>query len=344
MKEVFVFGAGASKASSDTPLGTQLVWTYCEQTCLAVPIINGMPDTSSEDKKYANLLKFLKFVGDYYPELKDEVHRFLNRGMKIFFAPYILEKKHFVDDLLRVLQEHEDFEHTELVRQLIFEHLAQPRFFKANKLYKKFVATILNRKSNEDISVISFNFDCLLHEDFRNNVYFDYLIDFDWIDPNRNKIYKKQSPISLIKLNGSLDWGLCTHCNKLYLYNYFLNKNFYNDKICSCCNNGAVHPFVVMPYQSYHEKYFALWDKAQDCLRQANKVTIIGYSFPEYDTKVIELFKHSLNKSVQLEVIDYCDSENDIKNKYERLFPDIRNEIKVSLLGFQGYMEAADIV
>jgi hypothetical protein len=116
-------------------------------------------------------------------------------------------KKYYVDDLLKKLQEKGDIAGTELIKRLIFEHIGEKSQDTENSLYKNFVINILKGKANDDVSVISFNFDFLLHEDFRNKVYFDYLLDFHWVDPDREATYKKQNSIQLIKLNGSLDWG-----------------------------------------------------------------------------------------------------------------------------------------
>lgn len=40
MNEMFIFGAGASKDSADTPLGMELVWQYYQDCCTWAPIVN----------------------------------------------------------------------------------------------------------------------------------------------------------------------------------------------------------------------------------------------------------------------------------------------------------------
>ena len=52
MKEIFIFGTGASHASAETPLGQNLVWVY-------LPNCFGF-DINSNRKKFGSLLEFFK--------------------------------------------------------------------------------------------------------------------------------------------------------------------------------------------------------------------------------------------------------------------------------------------
>lgn len=201
-----------------------------------------------------------------------------------------------------------------------------------------------NKKTPQTTSIISLNFDCMLREDFDNQVYFDYLVNFEWIDPNRAEFYRRSNPIPLIKLNGSLDWGICEACGCLHLYYPFMHGKFYNNKACTkqrC--GGKVTPFIVIPYEK--ERIDSLWNAAKNHLKEAGQVTVIGYSFPGYDKDVIELFRDALDINVRLEVVDvYRNDRNKygteyFKKRYKELFPDIRRSIEVTLDGFSGYLD-----
>lgn len=344
MKEIFVFGAGASKASAGTPLGNELVWTYHQDCCEFLSVINGVPDNSEENIIFSNLRKFFVLVGHIFPELSKELEKWENRGIHMYNPPTLLNKKYYVDEILRIVQEKEDIEGTQLIRKLIFEHITSASFGQPNKLYKDFIAKVLKNKTFGSISIISFNFDFLLHEDFRNEIYFDYLIDFDCVDKNRERTYIKQNAIPMIKLNGSLDWGICRKCNRLHLYSPHMQRDFYNRKSCIGNCNGIIEPFIIIPHEKYSEKIEILWEKAEGELKQAEKITVIGYSFPEYDEKVINLFKNALNNNVKIEVVGRCESNNDRtcalhnkKEKYRHVFPKLKNE-EIFLDGFEGYM------
>ena len=347
MKEIFVFGAGASKDSGNLPLGSELIWHYHQDCCEAKIIENGIADNTRENARFRNFEKFLELAGKVYPELASEVEKWRKRGIYMYTPSFLYgTKKYYVDDMLERLQNEGDIEGTELIRRLIFEHITEKSQDTRNELYKDFAINILKGKPIDDVSIISFNFDFLLHEDFRNKVYFDYLLDFDWIDPDREDVYKKQNPIPLIKLNGSLDWGLCRKCHRKFLY--FYNKNsclYYRGQICSDGCDGIVDPVIIMPYQEYRDIINVLWERAKSDLCQADKVTIVGYSFPEYDRMVIDLFGRSLKGNVILEVIDYCvwDKDKDatikqLTEKYRYLFPNLKDEPQIRLGGFREYL------
>ena len=75
-----------------------------------------------------------------------------------------------------------------------------------------------------------------------------------------------------------------------------------------------------------------------------DKVTIIGYSFPEYDTRVINLFSSNISKNAKIEVVDYCKPEEKdyraeaLKKRYRVLFPQLKDAITINLDGFEAYL------
>jgi NAD-dependent SIR2 family protein deacetylase len=337
-RHVWVLGAGASAESAHTPLGRYLVWNYHVDCGLLVPYDNTGPDLREENENFTNYRKFLELAASIFPEFKSLPKEWDNRGMNVFHFYGRLDKRHYVDKLLELLQKQGNKEGAKLVKQLIFEHIAQASFNRPNTLYKRFVKEILKNKPPQTTSIISLNFDCLLHEDFDSQVYFDYLIDFDCIDTHRMEFYRRSNPIPLIKLNGSLDWGICENCGRLHLYYPFMYRTFYEGKVCANQQCGEiVTPFIVAPYD--REKINSLWNVAKDHLKEADKVTVIGYSFPEYDEDVIKLFQDSLDTNVRIKVVDKCRDKKQIeyfKKRYMELF---KRSIEVTLDGFSGYID-----
>lgn len=60
-------------------------------------------------------------------------------------------------------------------------------------------------------------------------------------------------------------------------------------------------PLIIPPvqdkkYDFYGNLFKELWDKAEESLIEADKITIIGYSFPKTDIKTDELFKNAFSK------------------------------------------------
>ena len=334
MKHVYVFGAGASAASANTPLGRDLVWNYPLDCGLLVPYDdNGSPDLQEENERLSNYREFLKLAASIYPECQPLPEKWDKRRNKWFDIRGCLNKRHYVDEILEILQQKGDTKGVEFVRRLIFEHLAESSIDSENPsgnlLYKKFIGRVLKNSDPGQVTIISFNFDVLLHEDFDANVYFDYLLKFDCIDANRKKFYTQNNPIKLIKLNGSIDWGICPSCNRLHLYYPFMFKNFFDNKRCSGNCGESVQPFIITPHEEPYPKMIQpLWSSARKELQTANIVTVIGYSFPEYDCKVVNLFSRSLGTHTKLQVVDCCCRKEDedskrktIIMKYKRLFP-----------------------
>ena len=175
MKEIFVFGAGASHASGETPLGKDLVWSYCSDC------FNG----SSKDKDF---LEFLKA----YPRFKKSADKEENRHPATL---HILDAEKSIDEVMKELVEKSRTNgFVKLIRRLAVKHITGASEQKENELYKRFVQSLAGKTASE-ICVISLNFDCLLHEEFKitnvyEEVYFDYLLPFQKIDESR-KCYEE---------------------------------------------------------------------------------------------------------------------------------------------------------
>lgn len=346
-KEVFVFGAGASYASGGTPLGKDLAWDYYENCSGLYRIENGKPakgDLEEKNIEFINYGKFLQLADKVFPGIDtyNKWQKAMQEGEMLLF-PSQIDKKYYVDEMTKILQGEEDSEGVELLRQLTLEHIGKASIGSSNALYKGFVKKLFG-KPTESVSIISFNFDCLLHEDFMNEVYFDYLVGFDMIDENRG--YNKQNGIHLIKLNGSLDWAICQKCSKIKLLFPHVGKHSYDNLYCGMGKNcdGKLKPFIFLPHEKKNELIDSLWVKAREVLKQATKITVIGYSFPYYDEEVINLFKECMDKDVELIIVDYVKNEEEkenIETNYNRLKKTFspRTDIRLCLDGFKGYMQ-----
>ncbi len=75
-------------------------------------------------------------------------------------------------------------------------------------------------------------------------------------------------------------------------------------------------------------------------------VTVIDYSFPEYDKKVVDLFSRSMGPNTILQVVTRCERNEDenrkrkaILSKIKKLFPMLKEKINIYLNGFEGYID-----
>lgn len=330
MKEIFVLGAGASHASAGTPLGKDLVWRYYQEC-------SGIDDSEKDKRHFESLLSFLKTK----PEFK-EYHDSLKEMMDTQYIWELnVDKRHYVDELMEDLQKRNNYNTIKLIKELTVKHITESSNGKGNQLYRE-LGHLLSKKSASEVCVISLNFDCWLSEDIKKKVRFDYLLKFDEIDTSR-EFYKANqgTGIPLIKLNGSLDWAFNPTTKKIKLLhkNIRPDTDYYN----GASSDGKAEPYIFLPHQDKDELIKPLWDRAKTELKQASKATIIGYSFPDCDKDMIELFRFRENvaPAIALEVVDLARSSNEqegIKTKYKKLFPNI-TEVKFCFNGFEGYLE-----
>jgi len=348
MKKVFVFGAGASNDSGRAPLGKDLGWRYFEDCSTMYKIgVNGKTDPrdiEEKNKLFSTYGLFLKSAGGIFPDLSKEYDNW-QRCMNDWQAyESVHVKKYYIDEILAELLKRDKTEYFRLIKQLIAEHISEStRMRKKSKpsLYEAFLGNLKGLPCQE-ISIISLNFDCLLSEDWQQKIYIDYLIDFDSVDPHRSS-YAKGRGFPLIKLNGSLDWAWDPNTNSISLRHPFITRETYK-------LDGPVEPYIFLPHQQKVGKVGLLWDRAKEEIRSATKITIIGYSFPKYDTDVINLFAENLNPETEIEVIDIPTKDpfgNDLRCKhrkreimrrYKELFPDAADP-NIFLHGFRGFIE-----
>lgn len=339
MKEVFVLGAGASHASAETPLGKDLVWK--------IPSL-----VEEEEQRYLkDLLRLVQLIpklSKYIPQVK----RMLKTG---YLESIKIDKEDYIDELMEDLQKEGGSESAKgmtqgsikeskkLIKRLTITQIVKSS--RGNELYRKFGEYLAERSASE-VSVISFNFDCLLREEFRQNnhfrkVYFDYLLEFDSIAKNRKR-YNEKDGIPLIKLHGSLDWAFNPKTDTIELRYWRIQPDTYY------FDNSEIEPYIFLPHQQRGSRAEVLWNGAKEELSHADKITIIGYSFPAYDQEdVFELFKN-VNSKATWEVIDSYEKgrqdkgerENEIRNKYNSLFPEIpESKLHVNVEGFEEYVK-----
>lgn len=330
MKQVFVLGAGASHASAGTPLGKDLVWK--------IP-----PLSEEEEKRYIkNLLLFVQSIpklSKYIPQ----VQRMLETG---YLESQEIDKEYYIDELMEDLQTEDSSESIKLIKRLTVMHIVESRNGKGNSLYRKFGEYLAGRLVSE-VTVISFNFDCWLREDIKNKTCFDYLIDFKDEDIDSSREFYKSNrgeSIPLIKLNGSIDWAFNSRTEKIKLLHRDIcpEKDYYSMEK----QVEGIEPYIFLPHQQKGELMKPLWDRAEKELRGADKITIIGYSFPAYDRKeVFELFKN-IDSKAKWEVVDHeknpkhkVERKIEIQNKYKEWFPKIQEfAINVNVDGFAEYV------
>jgi hypothetical protein len=318
MSELFVFGAGASYASGGTPLGKDLVWSYYEECFSWYEMESGGGPTAADQeerqKEFADFRNFLEKMQGRYPALSGIVQKLDDAIGTGQYLDLKTEKPYYIDEIMEDLVHDANYtDEIHLIRRIAAQHITQTSGVRTNNYYKEFVKSLRN-KTSEDVSIISFNFDCLLRDDLNDRVYFDYLIEFKEID-DRRCFYKPGQGIPLLKLHGSLDWRLDVPTGDVTLLPAEWNENYGGE------------PYVFLPHEQANKKIDQLWKRAAEFVRNAEKIIFIGYSLPSYDRDAIGLFQSNVKEGTQIEVIDSSKATID---RFKGLFSDfaIKNTIR----------------
>ena len=113
---------------------------------------------------------------------------------------------------------------------------------------------------------------------------------------------------------------------------------------CPDCKN-VLQPFIIPPSfkqigkEDYSKLTIPIWKEAEMELMRANKVVIIGYSFPDIDLYFKSLLRGSLNtrdlygieEEIEIEVVnykDYIQDEIEFQNHYRKIFENLNLKVK----------------
>ncbi len=127
-----------------------------------------------------------------------------------------------------------------------------------------------------------------------------------------------------------------------------LNRYSYDNRPCNKGCHEKLKPFIFLPHEEKNGPFSILRDKAREVLKQASKITVIGYSFPSYDKDVISLFKEYTNNDVILEIVDYAEDadknnkEKEIRGWLKNIFQ-LKKDMEILLCGFGGYIKETQV-
>jgi hypothetical protein len=135
--------------------------------------------------------------------------------------------------------------------------------------------------------VITFNYDLVLdHALMRANIPISYHL------PEKNvsvPAANNGDGLSLLKLHGSTNWGICTDCKEYIFVSVDGTASYpgiFKNMECIKCGQRAFQPMLVPPSwdkTEYRDLIQPVWSRAVDELKQATRICIIGYSLPESD-------------------------------------------------------------
>ena len=237
-----------------------------------------------------------------------------------------------------------------------------------SKNYENFLKNHL--QNMEKPTVISFNWELLADNvlfaqnsmDHFSDVYsVDYGADFIRIDERGIRQNNRVALYSLLKLHGSLNWMHCPKCvhnNLFFVYGGkpaipILEGELIQCPKCKRCLKSVIVPPSFQKIGEGNELSFLsyIWAKAKSSLINADKIIIIGYSFPDDDVHfkhflrgaLVSNYRKNKNKGIKIEVVNFKMYSQD-KIDFEKHYKDILSipgvKIEVNFL-YQKFSEYA---
>ena len=220
---------------------------------------------------------------------------------------------------------------------------------KKSKYYHMFWSAI--QKHNNNISIITLNYDTLLEQAFdflyAKFGFLDYcthLMNYDkikelknfnfWINPRQPiNVAADVSPvpIKIIKLHGSLNWKYCNCCNQTLLTPWDRTIDLHRGKFLGftypenekyeyvCPLDGTEFQTLIMPptyIKLLNQPVISqLMSEASREIRDAKNIVFVGYSLSDADVHIKALFRKQFRSDQQLIVVNNKKAKT-LRNKY----------------------------
>ncbi len=185
---------------------------------------------------------------------------------------------------------------------------------------------------NSKNCLITLNYDLFLDSAVfinHQNSFGNYNLKFDLVEHIPEYIEKTTEPsnkenrqlIDILKLHGSLNWAHCNNCNRNSLA-FARQYKQYKRTPCQNCS-GTLRPIIVPPTLKKRINETGLksvWDKAHEILKNADTITIIGYSFPDADVEAKWLFKKAVAEGCRNPLLTLVEPCKHVRDKIRGFF------------------------
>jgi hypothetical protein len=259
---------------------------------------------------------------------------------------------------------------------------AQREFEENRVVYERFFRKLIDKRyvnrADDPFCIISLNWDTLpeyfisriIHSRTKfKDVRIDYTCyDYDYDDDISSPKYipsihlkrLRKYNIKLQKLHGSLNWGYCSSCGRLYIKNnYSQPPVFYEDKkekVCKLCTATPLKRFIITPtllkdLNNTHLKM--IWHNALMDLQEAERIVFIGYSFPLADfefryvlAKAMSGSKNADKKKIRVLLYppENAKDKNDLRSQKRMWQRDIEEERYRNFFGQRVSFEYGDVL
>ena len=345
IKQIVLLGAGASK-SEGAPLQNELFKEFF-----------GYYRQVLREKTWTLPRKREKLIINFFKNFWGiDIDNYQNRNVN--FPTFeeclgILDLAHLREESLRGCPQTEIEEIRNALIFLIAKVLDEKLRGKI-KHHIKLVNRLKTEGTLKETAFISLNYDIIIDNVLTRlhpNFHLDYGIDFvnfdrvdDWERPNIDK------SISLFKIHGSLNWLFCPTCNQMELTPGIKGaiSAFHEAKKCGQCRT-PMKPVIVPPtfYKEMSNPFIRqIILKTDQILRQASRILVCGYSFPDADIHIKYLLKRAERfKGATPEICVINNHTNKTEQKkeeerqrFKRFFKD-EEKVQYTNLSFEEFSE-----
>lgn len=133
-----------------------------------------------------------------------------------------------------------------------------------------------------------------------------------------------QPRFTLLKLHGSINWGVCNKCRELLVMKFDKPSHplWFPRQRCAGCGEQLYSPLLVPPSwdkTDHRDMLRPVWAKAVDELRAAKRVCVIGYSMPKSDAFFTYLLGLALAENDRLTDLIVVDKGPAVQARWEEL-------------------------
>lgn len=169
------------------------------------------------------------------------------------------------------------------------------------------------KRANRKDTVITFNYDLVLdHALRRAAIPVNYHLPPGNVSPPAANV---DGGISLLKLHGSTNWGICGECKEQIQVStdkVTSSPSIFRNSECRGCGARSFQPMLVPPSwdkTEYQDLMRPVWNRAVLELQRATRICVIGYSLPESDAYFKYLLTLGLSENhglYKFTVVDYA--------------------------------------
>lgn len=348
-KDIIILGAGASKAEGAPKQSELIKYFYARYKSRAFPL--------EKQKLYDDTIRFFKnFYGIQFNEPLNNIE-FPTFEEVLGLLDLAISRKEYFGVHIKTIQSL-----MAMRKNLVFliAEVLKDSLWRHNQHHQNLIRRLKIEGLLDTTSFISLNYDIIIdNQILQLNLYdekihyeIDYGVEFlkDYEAMSRDKTMKKS--ISLYKLHGSLNWLYCHSCISLKLTEKRKGASMIYGHNIMCVNDNCranYQPIIIPPtFFKVISNYYLrqIWHKAELALRNADRIFICGYSFPDADVHIKYLIKRAelyRKYCPVVHIINWHDNKSEVeveeeKNRFLRFFKD-KGKVHYRKLSFEEFCE-----